>query len=214
MKPPSNPKLYHIVHVDRLASIISMGGLLCDAAVIANQTDGTTIGMNNIKQRRLQELKLASHPDLHVGDCVPFYFCPRSIMLFIIRQANHPELDYRDGQDPIVHLQADLHASIAWAIEKHRRWAYTLSNAGSRYFEDYSDLAKLDLLDWTAIQSNQWTGCKEGKQAEFLMERSFPWHLIEQIGVNNRQIYQQVTNIVNMTAKHRPPVKLRNDWYY
>ncbi len=72
MTIPAQPKLYHIVHVDRLVSIIAAGGLLCDAAVIANQTDGTTIGMNNIKQRRLQELTLASHPDLHVGDCVPF----------------------------------------------------------------------------------------------------------------------------------------------
>ncbi len=109
--------------------------MLCDAAVMANQTAGTTIGMNNIKQRRLKELMLASHPDLHVGDCVPFYFCPRSIMLFIIRQANHPELDYRGGQGPIVHLQADLHASVAWAHQQNRRWAFTASNAGSRYFE-------------------------------------------------------------------------------
>jgi len=132
MKPPISTKLYHIVHVDRLASIIAAGGLMCDAAVMASETTGTTIGMNSIKQRRLQELTLASYPDLHVGDCVPFYFCPRSIMLFIIRQANHPDLDYRGGQAPIVHLQADLHASVAWAREHRRRWAFTSSNAGSR----------------------------------------------------------------------------------
>jgi len=60
MKPPINPKLYHIVHVDRLASIIAAGGLLCDADVMTKQTTGPTIGMNDIKQRRLQELTLAS----------------------------------------------------------------------------------------------------------------------------------------------------------
>jgi len=49
MKPPISPKIYHIVHVDRLASIIAAGGLWCDAAVMTNQTAGTTIGMNNIK---------------------------------------------------------------------------------------------------------------------------------------------------------------------
>lgn len=144
MTVPALPKLYHIVHVDRLASIIAAGGLLCDAAVMANQTGGTTIGMNSIMQRRLQELTLASHPDLHVGDCVPFYFCPRSIMLFIIRQANHPELDYQGGQGPIVHLQADLQVSVTWASENGRRWAFTLSNAGSYYFEDRCDLRGAD----------------------------------------------------------------------
>lgn len=45
------------------------------------------------------------------------------------------------------------------------------------------------------------------------MERSFPWHLIEKIGVNSRQTYQQVTNIVDM-ATHKPPVNLEMNWYY
>ena len=54
-------------------------------------------------------------PGLNVGDCVPFYFCPRSVMLYLIHRANHPELDYRGGQGPIVHLEADLHEAANWA---------------------------------------------------------------------------------------------------
>ncbi|AWP22429.1 hypothetical protein C4901_02935 [Acidiferrobacter sp. SPIII_3] len=34
--------------------------------------------MGGIKQRRLNELRLSSHPDLRLGNFVPFYFCPRS----------------------------------------------------------------------------------------------------------------------------------------
>ncbi|MBN1437860.1 MAG: DUF4433 domain-containing protein [Anaerolineales bacterium] len=30
--------------------------------------------MSGVKRRRLEELRLSSHPDLFVGDCVPFYF--------------------------------------------------------------------------------------------------------------------------------------------
>ena len=89
-KHQHNPKIYHIVHIDRLLSIAN-NGLLCDS-IVANQVNvGTTIGMNSIKERRLG-LNLKSHQDLHVGDCVPFYFCPRSIMLYLIYQANHDEL--------------------------------------------------------------------------------------------------------------------------
>jgi hypothetical protein len=111
MPAPAEPKIYHIVHADRLPSIIEDGFLWCDAEIVRRSPPGTAIGMNNIKDRRLKILHLISHPDLHVGDCVPFYFCARSIMLYLIHQANHPELSYRGGQDPIVRLEADLKAN-------------------------------------------------------------------------------------------------------
>ena len=103
MTVPSNPRIYHIVHVDRLASIMSEGSLWCDAEIVRQARPGTTIGMNSIKQRRLTN-RLLSHDGLCVGDCVPFYFCPRSIMLYVIKMANHSELAYRGGQEPIIHL--------------------------------------------------------------------------------------------------------------
>ncbi len=213
MTVPVHPKLYHIVHADRLASIIQMGGLLCDALVMASNSTGTTIGMNSIKQRRLRELTLNSYPDLHVGDCVPFYFCPRSIMLYMIYQANHPELSYRGGQEPIVHLQADFYAVVDWASRQQRRWVFTLSNAGSYYFEDRYNIEQLDQLDWKAIQTNQWQDCKEGKQAEFLMEMSFPWELVEMIGVKSQTVYQQVRNTFQKSG-HHPKLEVKRDWYY
>jgi hypothetical protein len=209
---PQKPKIYHIVHVDRLPSIVAAGFLWCDAEVIRHALAGTTIGMSRIKQRRLT-LPLNSHPDLHVGDCVPFYFCPRSVMLYLIYQGNHPDLEYRGGQAPILHLEADLHATVAWAQAQQRRWAFTLSNAGSYFFEDRCDLACLDEIDWAAVQALDWQQCKEGKQAEFLLEHSFPWHLIERIGVLNYTIYQQVVKALPLNG-HRPTVKICEDWYY
>lgn len=68
---PAQPKLYHIVHVDRLPSIVGDGCLWCDREVFRRAPQGTelgtTIGMSSIKQRRLNVLRLASHPDLFVG---------------------------------------------------------------------------------------------------------------------------------------------------
>ena len=219
MTVPERPKIYHIVHVDRIPSIIIDGYLWCDAVILRRNPPGTIIGMNGIKKRRLTELTLTSHPGLHVGDCVPFYFCPRSIMLYIIYQANHPELDYRGGQGPIVHLEADLRASVAWANDHNQRWAFTLSNAGARYFEDRSDLSQLNDINWNAVQANQWGGnsvapsVKEGKQAEFLIENSFPWHLIERIGVLSPVVYKHATDALPKGG-HRPQVEVKRDWYY
>jgi len=209
---PPQPKIYHIAHVDRLPSIVADGFLWCDAEVIRRGPAGTTIGMSSIKQRRLT-LPLGSYADLHVGDCVPFYFCPRSVMLYLIYQGNHQELAYRGGQGPILHFEADLHAAVAWANAQPARWAFTNSNAGSRYFEDYNDLAQLGEIDWNAVQAPRWAQCKEGKQAEFLLEHCFPWHLVERIGVHSRAVYGQVVNALPAHV-HRPTVEVRADWYY
>lgn len=210
---PVRPKLYHIAHVDRLPSIVADQCLWCDREVARRAPPGTTIGMSGIKQRRLDELRLTSHPALFVGDCVPFYFCPRSVMLYLIHQGNHPELGYRGGQEPIVHFEADLHAVVAWADAQARRWAFTLSNAGARYFEDRSDLGQLGEIDWNAVQARDWRQCKDGKQAEFLLELSLPWHLVERIGVQSRATYTLAVNALAARA-HRPPVEIRPQWYY
>ena len=210
---PVNPKIYHIVHMDRLASIIADGCLWCDAEVVRNSPPGTSIGMGKIKRRRLKELRLDSHPDLHVGDCVPFYFCPRSIMLYLLWRGNHPELEYRGGQQPIIHLEADLQAVVNWAEENGQRWAFSLSNAGSFFFEDRNDLMQLNEIDWTAVNATNWQGCQDGKQAEFLLENNFPWHLIERIGVINANVYTQVMHTLSGAA-HIPVVEVKRDWYY
>ena len=215
---PTEPKIYHIAHVDRLASIVEDGALWCDATMSERSGTGTTIGMSSIKRRRLTN-PLNSHRNLRVGDCVPFYFCPRSTMLYVIHMSNHPELDYRGGQGLIVHLEADLRNSVAWADANHKRWAFTPSNAGASYFEDYMNLRQLDKVDWAAVQANRWSGAgvdgsvKEGKQAEFLIESSFPWKLVLRIGVHSRQTRDMVLRAVQ-ASYHQPPVEIKPDWYY
>jgi hypothetical protein len=218
-EPPAQPKIFHIVHVDRLASILADGRLRCDADMVDRDGTGTVIGMSKIKLRRLNELSLASHPGLRVGQCVPFYFCQRSVMLYLIWQANHPDLAYRGGQAPIIHLQADVQATAAWASGHGLRWAFTLSNAGARYFEDRSDLSRLEEINWDAVHANRWSGsripgsAKDGKQAEFLVEGHFPWELVEAIGVRSLETAQQVAAALEGIA-HRPQVEIRREWYY
>lgn len=186
-------KIYHIVHIDKLQSIINSGMIYSDAQVIAQNLEGTTIGMSKIKQRRLK-LSLSSYPKLHVGECVPFYFCPRSIMLYIIHKGNHQDINYRDGQDYIIHLEADLFKSIDWANNTNKKWVFTDRNAGSSYFNDFNNIKDLNKLNWDAIYSNDWREpqIKEAKQAEFLCEDSFDWGLIDRIGVNSEDILHKV----------------------
>lgn len=212
MSAPAEPKIYHIVHMDRLASIVEDKYLWCDAVARQRFSPGTGIGINSIKQERSTR-PLSSHQGLCVGECVPFYFCPRSVMLYMIWRGNDDRLSYRGGQDLIIHLEADLHQAVAWAEQQGLRWAFTLSNAASGYFEDRCDLAQLEDIDWNAVEARYWRDCKEQKQAEFLIERQFPWEEFSRIGMRSVGVFEQVRRTLQV-AEHKPLVEIKPEWYY
>lgn len=213
--PPARPKLYHITHVDNLPDIIAVAELLSDARMIERGGPRQAIGMSAIKSRRVQELEVPCHPGTKVGHYVPFYFCPRSVMLFVIRCANHPELTFRGGQDPIIHLEADLHGVIQWAENNNLRWAFSLSNAGARYAEFRSRASELDQLDWAAISATDFRSpeVKEPKQAEFLVHGRCPFQLIERIGVRTATVAGRAQTALAQ-ATHRPVVNVIPAWYF
>lgn len=211
---PREIDVYHITHVDNLAAILDSGSLLSDADMKRRGGPASSIGMSSIKQRRLA-LPVHCHQGDRVGEYVPFYFCPRSIMLFVIHCANHAELAYRGGQEPIVHLEVDLRAVVRWADDCGRRWAFSLSNAGASYAEFRSKLEGLDELDWDAIRSNDFRepDVKEGKQAEFLVKDSLPWTFVRRIGVCSSATKAAVQRVLER-AGASTLVEVRRDWYY
>ena len=214
MLAPTNPNIYHIVHGNRLASIVNDGGLHCDATMVDRPETGTTIGMRNIKEQRLLR-RLPCYPDSCVGDYVPFYFCPRSVMLYLIYRANHPALDYRGGQVPIVHLESDLHSVVDWADANGRRWAFSLSNAAAFYTRFHAHIDDLNQIDWNAVYARNWQddAVREAKQAEFLVHQFLPWHLVSRIGVISERIGNRVASVISHAA-HKPKIEVQRAWYY
>lgn len=213
--PPKQPKAYHITHLDNLPAIVRDGELVSDAKMLARGGPAAMIGMSGIKRRRVEELEVPCHPGTKVGDYVPFFFCPRSIMLYVLYRDNNPELTYHGGQDPIVHLEADLHNVIAWTEERDRRWAFSLSNAGAYYTQFRARAADLDQLDWKAIAATDFrrADVKEAKQAEFLVYGDLPWSLVDRVGVYSEGIRRRVVAALS-GAKHIPLVNVQPGWYY
>lgn len=212
---PERPKVYHITHVDNLPAILATGGLVSDRTMLERGGPGQAIGMSSIKQRRVEQLDVPCHPGTRVGDFVPFYFCPRSIMLYVIHCANHPELAYRGGQAPIVHLEADLRAVVGWAERAGVRWCFSLSNAGASYTQFRSSLDALGDLAWESIAATDFREArvKEGKQAEFLLHGDLPFDLVERVGVHSPAIRTRVQDALRGSG-HTPAVEVCPSWYY
>jgi len=128
---------------------------------------------------------------------------------------NSADIEYHGGQAPIVHLAADFYKTIEWIESNKLRWAFTTSNAGAYYFDDYADISELDRIDWQAVQTNQWSDrdIKEKKQAEFLAEQRFPWELVEEIGVYSQRELEQANTIIGSRLKN---IRVTNQksWYY
>jgi len=163
MSVPTAPKIYHITHLDNLPGILAQGGLWSDAQRIARDLGTTVVGMSDIKRRRLTDLFVHCHPGTNVGQYVPFYFCPRSIMLFLLHKGDR--VGWTGGQSPIIHLQADLQTTVSWAQRENLRWGFSKSNAGARYYDFYSSLEQLGEVNWAAATNRDFraSDVKEGK---------------------------------------------------
>jgi len=212
---PKKPKIYHITHIRNLDNILSDKMLWSDSKRLQLGLDCEIVGMSEIKSRRLEELEVKCHSGTMVGEYVPFYFCPRSIMLYILYMGNHPGIDYREGQDPIIHLQADLITAVKWATDNGIRWAFSDINAGTYAAQFYDNLGQLNnVIDWSAIEATDWrdAAVKEYKQAEFLIYELFPLGLVEKIGVCNNSIRDQVIKKVGDMASIE--ISIEKEWYY
>ena len=209
--------IYHITHVDNLASIIQNERLWSDRRLVDAPGERVVIGLNNIKRRRLEELPVDCHPETMVGDYVPFYFCPRSPMLYMIYRRN-PELAFRDGQSRVIHLVSTVTRAIETAQE--RPWAFSDDNAGAFYTQFCNDLNQLpDFVNWDAVRTTRWSGrgidpaIKSKKMAEFLVYDRFEWTGFGGIGVINDTVATEVQQILE-NADHKPEVGVMRNWYY
>ena len=204
-RDPTDILIYHITHIDFLPSILKDRGLHSDAVIA--QRDQRLIGYSEIKKRRLNEIHVPCCGFHYVGDFVPFYFCPRSPMLFSINKGNtgHPP----GCQRSILHLVS----TVAEGVALGKSWAISSGNAGAYHTTFDADLSALEALDWNAIRATDWRGKQHQKMAEFLVLDFFPWSSIKQIACFNSAIATKVADLLKR-EKHRPPVEVKSSWYY
>lgn len=73
--------IYHITHIDNLTSILNLGGLMANSRLRRQRINYLDIAHERIQDRRARtSVPCGAGGVLH--DYVPFYFAPRSPMLF------------------------------------------------------------------------------------------------------------------------------------
>jgi hypothetical protein len=205
-------RLYHITHVNNLASVIEQGGLWCDNRRAALDLDPIGIAHAHIKARRARrEVPLAPRGTL--ADYVPAYFGPRSPMLYAIHCG---QVDgYAGGQGQVVHLVTTAEA----VAESGLPFVFTDGHADMSITEFFDDLANLFKIDWAVIGATYWNDTqqdgdrKRRRQAEFLIHHQLAWGLIQEIGVISNAMAAHVRAIL-ANAPYKPDVAVRKTWYY
>ena len=208
---PETP-IYHITHVDNLPSILAAGGLHCDGCVGKAAQNLVSIAYDHIKERRAGRT-VPCGPGGVLADYVPFYFAPRSPMLYTISRGNVP--GYAGGQSEVIHLVS----SAEKVKEAKLGFVFTEGHAVMGFTEFFDDLADLTRIDWPLMRSKFWNDTdqypdrKRRRQAEFLVLRFFPWSLITHIGVRNDKMKERVDAYLEDTDM-QPHVDKRSGWYY
>jgi hypothetical protein len=148
-----------------------------------------------------------------LADYVPFYFAPRSPMLYSISRGQVE--GYREGQGSVLHLVS----STERVAENQLPFTFTNGHAEMATSHFYEDLADLDKVDWKIMQEMYWSDTiddgtrKWRRQAEFLVHNHFPITLFDEIGVISRQKAEEVKQILAAEG-HQITVTIRSNWYY
>lgn len=205
---PSRTPIYHITQIENLERIIAQGRLLSDAAMIAGGHQTTPIGDSDIKRRRLHDISTDCPPHRMVGEFVPFYYCPRSPMLYRINMGG---TGLAAGcQADIVHLVSTVDA----AIQLGQDWVIADGNAGAFHTSFTNEIDGLDDLNWSAINAKYWSGAlMHHKQAEFLVADSYDWQAIQRIACYNPEAKAKVERVLE-NAYYSPNVIAMPGWYY
>ncbi|MFC5409139.1 DUF4433 domain-containing protein [Larkinella bovis] len=209
MEDLSKIRIYRLTHYKNLPFILH-NGLHCANSPVKDPAF-INIGFQRLIESR-GKTPVKVPPSGVLNDYVPFYFTPRSPMLFMINKGQVP--DYKGIQEELIYLVSNVNV----IQNAGRLFVFTDRHAKLDYAQHFNDCSRLVDLDWATIQSDNWGQQygvlkKEKKQAEFLVYQTVPINLIQGIVCHNETIKNSV-EVAMEEAKVFLPVVCRPKFYY
>ena len=214
MPRPRPTPVFHFTRVEHLETIAA-SGLHCDSLAQANGMLTIEVGDTGIKARRSRRL-VPLAPGGFVGDYAPFYFAPRSPMMYSIAAGNVPT--YMDGTGQIAYLVS--------TIETLQQFGLDIVLTDRNAFLGYTAFARLadaepaeDFIDWSLMQERYWNDTpeypdrKERRMAECLVHQTVPWRAFNEVVLTNEATAAHVRAFI-ARGGHAQEVSVRPDWYF
>ena len=224
MPRPIPTRIFHITAISNLVGVCAAGALRSKNVLQMND-----VGVTSIAHQTIQVSRAAKRVTTGLGgtlhDYVPFYFAPRSPMLYAIDGGKVAGCILK--QDEIVHVESTVES----VVQAKLPYVIYPMNAALAFSTDCFDIIDgLDQINWALFfESPQLAGyCKyfhsdsrsekyaqrmETRQAEFLVHRSFPLSIVTRIGVANTQRQREVVNILDASGVNLD-VEVQRDWYF
>lgn len=210
---PRPTQVLHFTRIEHLSSILA-NGLLSDSTAQARGLLTVEIGNRDIKAQRMRRV-VPIPPAGTVSDYVPFYFAPRSPMMYAIHRGNVPT--YQDGCGRLIYLVSSLEKLEAAALEV----LVTDRNAALSFaeFEQFGPTLSEELVDWELMKAPMWNNTpafpdrRERRMAECLVYGGVPWPAFAGIAVRTEAIAAEVREIVAAAALD-VEVRVRPGWYF
>lgn len=204
--------IYHITDVGNLAKIVAAGGLACLNSLRANRTEFVSIAHDSVQDRRGKTTVPCSRGGcLH--DYVPFYFAPRSPMLYTISRNNVAHCP--QGQDGVIYLVSTVESVRSCGIS----FAFTDGHGIVAISQFYDDLKHLDKIDWDIMKARYWADTRNDgdrsrrRQAEFLVHSFLPMSLITAVAVRKAVHLASVSSSLR-GCQSSVSVQMQPGWYF
>jgi hypothetical protein len=224
MQAPQPTRIFHITALDNLADICKAGALLSKNAGAVNGIRYQNIAHAGAQGTRSQRT-VPTPPGGVIHDYVPFYFAPRSPMLYAINGGRVDCCELR--QADIVHFETTVQvvAQLSPDIIFYDR------NATLQFSQSYTDLTHLNsVVAWDLLtEEPQLDGyCKfwqnradppryadrmERRMAEFLVKDRVPLSGMTRLGVIDSDRQSRAKFILQQTGIALN-VAVMPDWYF
>lgn len=203
------PTLYHFTDIDNLSAILACGALRCHR----NAPTTVDVGNPEIKANRMRRQVRCGLGGM-VGDYVPFYFAPRSPMMYVISKGKV------DG------VSTDLSRLIYFVSTTEIMYGGSLScvysdgNAAVLITEFLDDPQALHThVDLPLMTERMWMSTQEDpdrmrrRMAEFLVHEQVPLEYIQGIVVRSEPVRKRVISLTDQAGEN-VQTAIRSGWYF
>jgi hypothetical protein len=203
------PLIYHFTDIANLRGILEVGALQCHRDA-RTEVEVGNVGIKASRKNR----RVSCGPGGMVSDYVPFYFAPRSPMMYTIMRGS------------VEGVSADISRLIYFVSGTEAVYdagldcVYTDGNAAVLISEFRDDPALLGShVDLPLMKERMWSSTVEDpdrmrrRMAEFLVHQRLPMELVAGIGVYGARMSASVTSLAK-TMGWDVKIVIRPGWYF